>query len=353
MLFGYPIAATTENWLHDCLFEILTAIHTHLDDGVPLAKWPDIIPEAHRDALRNRTGLRDRVDAYHTAVSGLTPHERQQIAACLKQQNRIGQLCTCVEDCELLNQLPPQSHESIRSLFDFGFSLLTELGVRDRHYGKIYSATPYHVCPFCGSEYFDAPGAPREDVDHYFPKSRYPFAAVNLRNLVPMGMRCNERYKLDADILRNADGTRRRVFDPYAEGKVEVRMNASVPFAGADGQTPKWAIQFEPDTPECTTWDEVFHVRERIQRDVLDPSFFRWLRDFAAWFKKRIANPEPDAEIVQHAMLQYAEDLTLLGFSAREFLRAPVFRMLHFHCTSGNDRLNTLMIELVSMKGAN
>lgn len=130
-------------------------------------------------------------------------------------------------------------------------------------------------------------------------------------------------------------------------------MNESVPFEGANGQTPKWKIHFEPDTPECTTWDEVFHLRERIQRDVLDPSFIRWLRDFAAWFKKRSAHQEPNIEIVQSAMLQYAEDLTLLGLTAREFLRAPVFRMLHFHCTTGNTRLNKLMIELVSIKGPN
>jgi len=347
------MAATAENWLHDCMVEMVTAIHTNLDAGVPAATWPAIIPAAHRNDLHSRTGLRERLDAYRVAVSGLTPTERQQIATCLTQQNRIDDLCSCAGDCVLLSQLPPASHAPIKNLFDYSFSLLAEIGVRDRHYEAIYSGMNCHVCPFCGCEYFDAPGAPREDLDHYLPKSRYPFASVNLRNLVPMGMRCNERYKLDADILRSADGTRRRAFDPYTEHNVEVRLNGSVPFAGIDGRIPSWTIQFEPDSPECTTWDEVFHVRERIQRDVLDPSFVRWLREFANWFKRRIAIPEPDAEIVQHAMLQYAEDLTLLGFSAREFLRAPVFKMLHFHCTSGNDRLNTLMIELVSMKGAN
>lgn len=352
MLFGYPIAATTENWLHDCLVEMLAAIHSHLDQGVPLPQWPGIIPVPYRDALQKRTGLHDRLEAYRTAVCDLAPQERQRITICLRQQNRIGELCTCAEDCDALEQLPPISHESIRNLFDYAFALLTETGVRDRHYSSIYSATPYHVCPFCGSEYFDAPGAPREDVDHYLPKSRYPFAAANLRNLVPMGMRCNERYKLDVDILRSADGARRRVFDPYANPSVEIRMNGSIPFEGAEGQAPRWVIQFEPETPECTTWDEVFHVRERIQRDVLDPSFIRWLREFAVWFKKRIAHPQPDAETVQQAMLQYAEDLTLLGLNPREFLRAPVFRMLHLHCTAGNDRLNRLMIDLVSTKGA-
>ncbi|MCK7494405.1 MAG: hypothetical protein MZW92_26920 [Comamonadaceae bacterium] len=61
--------------------------------------------------------------------------------------------------------------------------LLTKIGIRDRRYQAIYKSAMYHMCPFCGCEYFDAPGAPREDLDHYLAKSRYPFAAVNLEIL--------------------------------------------------------------------------------------------------------------------------------------------------------------------------
>jgi hypothetical protein len=123
---------------------------------------------------------------------------------------------------------------------------------------------------------------------HYLPKSLYPFAAANLRNLVPMGMKCNKRYKLAQDILRDTAGVRQRSFDPYAERHLKVVLDNSVPFGGADGQTPDWQIDFDPDAVECTTWDNVFHVRERIKRDVLDSSFWQWLRDFSAWFKKRM-----------------------------------------------------------------
>lgn len=352
MLFGYPIAATAENWLHNCLVEMLTTIHANIEAGTAPAKWPDIIPVLHREALRKRWGLRNRLITYREAVSALAPEKRRQIKNCLTQQNRIRDLCGCVEDCDALDDLPPACHIPIRNLFDFAFSLLTEIGVRDRHYAIIFNADTYHVCPFCGCEYFDAPGAPREDLDHYLPKSRYPFAAANLRNLVPMGMRCNQRYKLAEDILKGDGGARRHAFDPYSERRVEIQLNGSVPFAGLDGKKPNWAVEFEPDSPECSTWDVVFHVRERIQRDVLDPSFFRWLREFAVWFKRRIGHPNPDAATVQDALLTYAEDMAILGLNAREFLRAPVFRMLHFHCSNGDHRLRKLMIDLVSIDGA-
>jgi hypothetical protein len=65
---------------------------------------------------------------------------------------------------------------------------------------------------------------------------------------------------------------------------------------------------------------------------VLDSSFWQWLRDFSAWFKKRMSIADPgDAEVLD-AMRTYAEDLALTGLTAREFLRAPVFQMLHRHC---------------------
>ena len=120
------------------------------------------------------------------------------VLACLVQQNRIADLAICATDCEILSDLPKAIQAPVAEPCNFAFELLTGLGVRDRHYRAIYTTVPYHVCPFCGCEYFDAPGAPREDLDHYLPRNLYPFAAANLRNLVPMGMKCNERYKLAA-----------------------------------------------------------------------------------------------------------------------------------------------------------
>jgi hypothetical protein len=44
----------------------------------------------------------------------------------------------------------------------------------------------------------------------------------------------------------------------------------------------------------------------------------------------------------------YAEDMILLGLNAREFLRAPLFEMLHLRCTNGDGRLRQLIDELVA-----
>lgn len=348
MFFGYPIAAIADNWLHDCLCEILSSIHMSIDAGEDPPEWPEIIPVAQRKTLRRRYGLKDRLKFYSDAFRTLNNIERQKVVECFEQQNRISELLACIVNCVNVSELPDPIQQPINELFDFAFSLLSEIGIRDKQFQVIYDTDKYHVCPFCGCEYFDAPGAPREDLDHYLTKSIYPFAAANLENLVPMGMKCNERYKHDQDILWSETGNRRPSFYPYAERTITIRLDSSVPFGGADGQNPHWIIEFDPYSPECQTWDEILHVCERMRRDVLDPSFLRWLGEFSAWFKLRISDPNPSEAVVINALHTYAEDVALMGFNAREFLRTSVFWMLYSHCSAGNMRLRAFMYDLVT-----
>jgi hypothetical protein len=134
----------------------------------------------------------------------------------------------------------------------------------------------------------------------------------------------------------------------YAERQLQISLINSVPFAQTDGRTPAWRIDFVPNSEECTTWDCVFRVRERIERDVLNPSFPRWLGDFAAWFVKRKGVADLGDHRITNSLREYAEDAALTGFTAREFLRAPVFQMVQQQCCSGNTRLLNLMRDLVT-----
>lgn len=348
MFFGYPTAATNRNWLHDCLVEMVTTIHTRLNAGQQFPAWPAIIPTAHRTLIRSKHGLRGRLNAYAVAAESLNSAQHEQVLTCLSQQNAIADLVSCISNCECLADLPEIIRDPAKELFVFAFGLLTDLGVRDWHYAAVYNSSQYHVCPFCCSEYFDAPGAPRADYDHYLAASLYPFAAANLRNLTPMGMSCNQRYKSANDILRDDSGNRRRSFDPYTDRQLRVSLINSIPFSQADGQTPDWRIDFVPDSPECVTWDNVFQIRTRLFRDVLNPSFRNWLGDFAAWFAKRKGLDDVSDTSIVTALREYAEDAEITGLTAREFLRAPVFRMIEHHCSNGDNRLLQFTRDLVT-----
>ncbi|HGT2342730.1 TPA: hypothetical protein ACMX4R_000265 [Yersinia enterocolitica] len=61
------------------------------------------------------------------------------------------------------------------------------------------------VCPFCNEEKITIVNGGnkrfRPALDHFYAKSKYPYLAVTLSNLIPIGGRCNTAFKSDIDMF--------------------------------------------------------------------------------------------------------------------------------------------------------
>lgn len=346
MLFGYPLDATAENWLHDCVCQMLREIQQSHSNGSDPPAWPELIPASHRPVLETRRGLRDRILAYKEADASLTPQERDAVADAMIAQNDIPGLLACATHCSTLQDLPEVVRDPLVSLFEFAFDLLTDLGIRDRQYALIFSRLKYRVCPFCGCENLSAPQGPREALDHYLAESRYPLAAANLRNLAPIGHSCNSKYKLAQDMLRREDGTRRRSFDPYNAPGLSVSLENSVINSGLGPLISEWRVDFSIAMEEVETWDRVFSIRARYVRDVLDPSLNAWLWEFHAWCTS-VGCVDLSDEGVITALMRYVGYLDDCGLNDRFFLRTCVFRLLLCSCERGERRTLDIMRDLM------
>ncbi|MEQ1712453.1 MAG: replication protein RepA [Hyphomicrobium sp.] len=181
-------------------------------------------------------------------------------------QNNFPHMFDGATDCPAKAELPAGVIDAVDDLMRFSFGLLSDLRIRDEQYAAIHAGMTSRVCPFCGCEYFEAPGAPRHHLDHYLAISRYPFAGTNLRNLVPMGDRCNSAYKRNQDILFDAQGQRRRCFDPYGQLVCSVSLAQSRPFEGQDGRTPMWMIELG-QTQGNRVWLELKSLAARRTMD--------------------------------------------------------------------------------------
>lgn len=350
MLFGYPHQATKGNWLHACLCRMLRSIHAAIQAGNAVPAWPDIIPQAQRAQLRERTGLRDRLQAYSNAYAQLQPADRQAVRQAFCGQNRIRGLLAGSCSCQTADQLPAGMRDALLELSEEAFRLLGEYRIRDQQYRTIYNNLGHKVCPFCGLERFDAPEAPREHLDHYLPRSRYPFAGTNAKNLVPMGGRCNSAYKRAVDVLWNGP-TRRHAFFPYDHAGVGVSLANSQPFGGVDDAHPQWDVAFIPPSAEAQTWDSVFKVRERYVRDVLEPHYETWLQRFAEFCK--LAGIAPvDTQGLIDALNRFRQYNQAEGFSDCGFLKAAMFEVLIHHCQQGNQRLIDLLQDVLLRREA-
>lgn len=128
------------------------------------------------------------------------------------------------------NFLSQSARQAIRELLELFYTDLLALGFpgaihgekeslnRDKVVDAFWKANPkLEVCPAC-----DRPRSPMvnnkiySDVDHFLPKSSYPFLSIHYFNLVPLCLDCNRTLKGDRDPIddsRNAPLT--HTFHPY------------------------------------------------------------------------------------------------------------------------------------------
>lgn len=341
MLFCYPVTAADENWLHDSIMSIAENVLTHgviLSAEECLARF--LAPK--QGEIARKRALFAKISEFVDEAVRLSPQQRSDVLRCIDSQNQLPDLFGGVGQIVALpDGLRPEFLASAKDLFSTAFKLLSVLGIRDRQYQKVYETMPARVCAFCGIEPLDspAPQIPREALDHFLALSRYPFAGVNLRNLAPMGHKCNSSHKLAKDVIVNDAGGRRKCFDPYGGQFAKVVLINSRPFLGQTKNLfvlPEWEIEFESPEEETATWDTIFDIRTRYQANVLDVEISYWVDHFAQWWARHQNNPPTDVAEVVSLLQNYIDVVIQEGFSNQTFLRRATFEMLMHQCVQPN-----------------
>ncbi|MRS16969.1 hypothetical protein GJV06_18980 [Enterobacteriaceae bacterium RIT691] len=86
---------------------------------------------------------------------------------------------------------------SFQNIFDYK-KLSTKFGY------ELVKASGLRVCPYCNAETIrtiDGIKKHRPDIDHFLPKSKYPFFAASIFNFIPAGSACNRSFKGSVDVL--------------------------------------------------------------------------------------------------------------------------------------------------------
>lgn len=346
MLNVYPIAATAENWVHDAVYAKVKLALEALNKGTAVPNWAD---NMHED-LAYREALSTRYDAFRVAAERLSTSQRTKVLRALEDQNNIPAVFDGITACPRLATIPPSIRKPTNELFTAAFDALKSLKVRDRQYQTIFENLPGKCCPFCGIEPFESPGLAREDLDHYLPRSLYPFAGANLRNLAPMGSKCNRAYKQAQDIICDDTGQRRRCFDPYGENLATVSLMASRPFENLKTglPLPDWQVDLLGDKDSVATWDQVFQIRSRYVGK-LEAHFRDWVEHFANWCAREVGLITTQQEATS-ALERYLNAVLQRTHEDGAHLKRAMFEMLREKCAQSDisDRLTSWLSTLVS-----
>lgn len=85
--------------------------------------------------------------------------------------------------------------------------------------------TQIRICPYCGLTIIKPSNRTKHQIDHFFPKGKYPFLALSYYNLIPSCDKCNESPNKGQNdpIEQNTKG--KRIQHPYILNDSIVRFN--------------------------------------------------------------------------------------------------------------------------------
>ncbi len=226
--------------------------------------------------------LKKHLKVFFHAFIQLAAEERELVFRAFYCTGKIKEQLENTEECYPITSIPQEIREPAKALFKYMYeNTLNSVGDIKDHYKQFYKKHQSHICPFCGIEEILHYDHYKQDYDHLLCKKIYPFAAVNMENLVPMGRNCNTINKKDKDLIHNDDGYRRKYFYPFSPNEISI----TVKLTGSCLPPPvnhkgNWIISLLPDIEEVRTWDAVFDIRRRYRDVVFEDEYNGWLYRF-------------------------------------------------------------------------
>lgn len=219
--------------------------------------------------------LREDVDKVYAKCKSLPAEQRTSIRNGFNVNNRIEELCNGLKAIEL-DALPKVVEGEMLPVLKKFYSKLLDLdkvpGDKLKYYNRLVN-DKYINCPCCGIVKIEPEeSAFREDNDHFFPISKYPFAAVNFNNLFPVCEKCNKKRK-GTKTPQEHNGFAYYGFAKRNDIKVSVKINDSDDLDYSKLKAKDLSFSFTEDANKNSTWNYLFGIIERYNKEVRDFSF--------------------------------------------------------------------------------
>ena len=175
--------------------------------------------------------LKKHLSSFFRAFRNLPAGEQTLVYKAFISTKSVKMLLNNQNDCYRIEQLPMSIRKPTKTLFKYLYkTTLDSVGNVKDHYKQFYDKLSLKLCPFCGIENLLHYEHYKQDYDHLLYKDKYPFAAVNMKNLVPMGRNCNTIFKKQKDILHDNAETDALLFTPLKAMYKFLFHSIKVPF---------------------------------------------------------------------------------------------------------------------------
>lgn len=243
-------------------FDLMDArFHKGLEVGLSKLKHGDVFNNDLIDFLKSvlkevLVGTPAELESIALGVTGLFPEFSKYAAS--KRKNKIPG-----------NEIHQNTLMLIERCFDYEFFSLKSA---EWNAYALVRAHNLRICPYCHAHHINyyinsLASTPAEQyrirppLDHFLPKSLYPYLAVSLHNLVPSCAQCNSSIKSSDDPLSSG------ITNPHdASTTLDIRFSAigSIP-AALGGTIEDIQISLATTSDPSAALAEVFLLRERYQ----------------------------------------------------------------------------------------
>lgn len=269
--------------------------------------------------------LKEDVDKVYNECINLLDEERVRIREGFNVNNRIEELCDGRKAIEL-DALPAVVQDSMQPILRKFYSKLLDLakvpGNKLDYYNRLVNDS-YINCPCCGIVKMEPQeSAFREDNDHFFPVSKYPFAAVNFNNLFPVCDKCNKKRK-NTKTPQEHNGVAYYGFSKRDDIKVSISIIDSNGLDYLKLKAEDISLSFTEDANKNSTWNYLFGIIERYNKEIRDFSFteLRAIKN-RIYLNKEINNGNSYEAVLNFEIKNYEAD----KYKESKFLKASFLK---------------------------
>lgn len=278
----------------------------------------ELLKEDFKELYLSLDWLKEDTDKIYDLCKTLSEAERKLIIDTFHNNNQIEDLCN--GDIPIMESmvLPPVVQKEMQNLLEKFYSRLLDIkkvpGEKLDYYNQLIKTNKFKTCPVCGLFDIETENSKYiEDYDHFFPKTHYPFAAVNFNNLIPTCDKCNKKHKGSKKPLEHNG----KAYYPFETDREEIKVSLKldkIEFDKDEKLTAKANIDFTGDKDKNSTWDWLYNIIERYS-DIFTRDTYTWLR----MLKKEIefSSDKTIEEIIDFKIRNYTID----RFDEKKFLK--------------------------------
>lgn len=308
-----------------------TLVAADFDSSLVLPKYQNLIDSTNPKYIL--TPLKE----IYLICKGLSPAHLKTLRKAVHNNNQIRELCNGKRKPVRYIDIEKIDAELAKQVKIFCDALYTECLDLACFYSQYETTTAYYkklvgrkvVCNCCGVFHIlNKYHAHRSALDHYLPKSIYPFVSVNFKNLMPICDTCNSKYKLDKDTLeiitnkgkRNETRQRTKAFYPFSKSSytIDIKINLLKKYDKTiEPKDMEIFLSYRAGQQQTDNWDRVFGITDNYKAICCSDDMDVHCEEYFAAMKNRGTT-----------LQKHLEDLERNKYHNMNFLKIPFLKAI-------------------------